>query len=359
MNDILKPGLLLGGLAMMLVFILSLIFSSTEKDIVNAWKSVEKRARKKVYPDVKFSQQVVYILEKKSGKGKGYQIFNEIAKPANFDELKERDSIEFVVLKKDTKTGKADEPFIKDRLGLKRNPTYISLNAKESTKLFDQFKINRVKLLKYNEAYTEETVDGKKINKLKGWVIKYYATGGYAGDIGMLIGYNTDKKITGYKMMDHNETPGLGVKADEKEFVQAFIKKSPADMPITKQDFKPKLGIDSISGATITSLSISIGVKDAFEKLGVGVVPASEIKPIEDGKNGEDKNGNTKPVEDKKKGLTPIFDEMKKINQKAMDVVRKTRPVVQPRPVIEEEHSEKKKENSTYNNLFKNKKEPY
>ena len=40
-------------------------------------------------------------------------------------------------------------------------------------------------------------------------------TGGFGGDLKVLVGFDTDGKILGYTLLEHAETPGLGAKADK------------------------------------------------------------------------------------------------------------------------------------------------
>lgn len=40
-------------------------------------------------------------------------------------------------------------------------------------------------------------------------------TGGFGGDLKVLVGFNPEGKILGYTLLEHAETPGLGAKADK------------------------------------------------------------------------------------------------------------------------------------------------
>ena len=85
---------------------------------------------------------------------------------------------------------------------------------------------------------------------------------GYAGDIEMMIGLNSDGKVTGVEIINMSETAGLGANAKgNTEWLAQFLGKG-----------KDKL--DSITGATITSKAVQKGVNDAraqVEKIAGGV----------------------------------------------------------------------------------------
>ena len=40
-------------------------------------------------------------------------------------------------------------------------------------------------------------------------------TGGFGGDLKVLVGFDTEGNILGYTLLEHQETPGLGAKADK------------------------------------------------------------------------------------------------------------------------------------------------
>ncbi len=91
---------------------------------------------------------------------------------------------------------------------------------------------------------------------------------GFGGDLVVAVGVNlkgTDKyKIRGLQVLKHNETPGLGTKAKEPWFRNVFKNKNAELLPESKNDFKAKLGIDTIAGATITSMAMLNAIKNAL-----------------------------------------------------------------------------------------------
>lgn len=87
---------------------------------------------------------------------------------------------------------------------------------------------------------------------------------GYGGPIEMLLGIDDQGKVTGVKIMNHRETPGLGANIAKPEFLKQFVGKSAGD------PLEPKKDIDAITGATISSRAVCQGVKNALEKFQPG-----------------------------------------------------------------------------------------
>lgn len=80
-------------------------------------------------------------------------------------------------------------------------------------------------------------------------------TKGFGGKISMILGMDTEGVITGVKVLKHAETQGIGTKVmDAPEFAHQFLGKGEA-----------LDGINTISGATISSKAFINGVKPAFE----------------------------------------------------------------------------------------------
>jgi electron transport complex protein RnfG len=91
--------------------------------------------------------------------------------------------------------------------------------------------------------------------------------GGYGGPIKMLVGVSADGRITGVKILEHKETPGLGAKASSPKyfvdraggitFYGQFAGKA-VDEP-----FAVKGDVQTITASTITSRAAAAGVKAA------------------------------------------------------------------------------------------------
>ncbi|MCX7795715.1 MAG: RnfABCDGE type electron transport complex subunit G [bacterium] len=74
---------------------------------------------------------------------------------------------------------------------------------------------------------------------------------GYGGNIDLIIGLDKYKRITGVRVLSHNETPGLGEKATKDNYLEQYINKSSDNINTVK----------FITGATISSRAIQEGVK--------------------------------------------------------------------------------------------------
>ncbi len=88
--------------------------------------------------------------------------------------------------------------------------------------------------------------EGKKIGEI--WTI---ITRGYSSSIKMKVGLNNKGKITGIKVLEERETPGLGAKIKEKGFLSQFIGKIPSSISL-----KSEGKIEGITGATISSKAV-------------------------------------------------------------------------------------------------------
>jgi NosR/NirI family nitrous oxide reductase transcriptional regulator len=86
-------------------------------------------------------------------------------------------------------------------------------------------------------------------------VAAIFAQGGYGGPIKMMLGVNSDGVLTGLRIIEHSETPGLGAKVDEGWFKEQFENKSISDPFAVHED------IQAITGATITTQSVAGGIK--------------------------------------------------------------------------------------------------
>jgi electron transport complex protein RnfG len=91
-------------------------------------------------------------------------------------------------------------------------------------------------------------------------------TGGFGGDLKVLVGFDTDGNILGYTILQHSETPGLGAKADkwfQKGGKGCIIGKDPATDDLTVK--KDNGDIDAITASTITSRAFLLAVNQAYQ----------------------------------------------------------------------------------------------
>lgn len=89
---------------------------------------------------------------------------------------------------------------------------------------------------------------------------------GYGGDIRITVGINQEGTITGVKIGDNKETPGLGSKAAEEPFISQFVNVTPKEeLKVVKNAKTKPEEIDAISGATITSRAVVKAVQAAVD----------------------------------------------------------------------------------------------
>lgn len=134
-----------------------------------------------------------------------------------------------------------------------------SLNSVLSADKYEKYENGMV----YYEAYDKEGI-------VVGWCLSL-STKGYGGDINLLVGLDSDKKITGVKILDHMETPGLGsqiceVKYGQKEaaFLSQFKSKVVENIQLVKGETKDN--IQAITGATVSSRAVVEGVRQGVEE---------------------------------------------------------------------------------------------
>ena len=102
----------------------------------------------------------------------------------------------------------------------------------------------------------ENIVDAYKAGNGAGYVITGKAKG-YGGDLQVMAGIDKDGKIAGVKLMDNNETQGIGSKTGEDSYTSQYKgKDSTLD------------GVTTISGATISSKAFQSAVTSIFQAYG-------------------------------------------------------------------------------------------
>ncbi len=98
-----------------------------------------------------------------------------------------------------------------------------------------------------------------------GYVFSATSPSGYGGDVKIAVGVSTiTNKITGFTVLSHSETAGLGAKATNEDFKSQFVEKSADGISYTKAGATNDTEIDAISGATITSNAVCEAVNSAL-----------------------------------------------------------------------------------------------
>lgn len=91
-------------------------------------------------------------------------------------------------------------------------------------------------------------------------------TMGFGGDLKVLVGFDTQGRISGYTILQSSETPGLGAKAQtwfQKGSKGCVVGMSPADGPL--QVTKDGGRVDAITASTITSRAFLKAVNQAYD----------------------------------------------------------------------------------------------
>jgi len=101
-----------------------------------------------------------------------------------------------------------------------------------------------------------------------GWVVEVVAPNGYAGPIRLLVGMQADGRVSGVRVLEHRETPGLGdyIDAARSPWSQQFIgqREAPGQRWQVKKDGGQ---FDAMAGATISARAVTAAVGRAAQVL--------------------------------------------------------------------------------------------
>jgi electron transport complex protein RnfG len=145
--------------------------------------------------------------------------------------------------------------------------TYQVTKPEIDKKLKEEEQAALKEILPEADSFVEKTIEeidyfeASKGKDLIGYCIKTIGNG-YNGYMRIIVGIDLNGIIKGVRVLEHSETPGLGAKIDEikpgeKEpwFLRQFKGKSAKSIEVKKN-------IDAITGATISSKSVT----DAINK---------------------------------------------------------------------------------------------
>lgn len=88
---------------------------------------------------------------------------------------------------------------------------------------------------------------------------------GFGGAIKILLAADSNLILIDYKVLSHNETPGLGDRMALTNYRNQFKGKTIENMEVVKSHNPDK--IDSMTGATITSRAVTLAVRTGLEEL--------------------------------------------------------------------------------------------
>jgi electron transport complex protein RnfG len=135
--------------------------------------------------------------------------------------------------------------------------------------------------LEYDGKLSESTVIIEPPHELPGGepitVYRVYADGapvaalfivtakdGFTGPIKLLVGIAADGEISGVRVLEHRETPGLGdlIESSKSDWIEQFRKRSLADPDRELWSIKRDGGVyDQLTGASITPRSVIKAIK--------------------------------------------------------------------------------------------------
>ena len=101
-------------------------------------------------------------------------------------------------------------------------------------------------------------VDAYEAGNGAGYVITGVGTGGYGGDLQVMAGIGSDGKITAVKLMDNNETTGIGSKTGDAAYTDQYKGKDSASLD----------QVEAVSGATVSSGAFKRAVTAIFQAYG-------------------------------------------------------------------------------------------
>ncbi len=129
----------------------------------------------------------------------------------------------------------------------------------------------KMEVLSEADGFTEETVnvDGTdytyyEANNGAGYVFTT-SYKGYGGQVVCMTGISADGEVTGVKLTEQNETPGLGQKALNPSFTDQYLGGIPDDGEFNVIKDDPAGEINAIAGATITSRAVTNSVDQAID----------------------------------------------------------------------------------------------
>ena len=127
------------------------------------------------------------------------------------------------------------------------------------------------------EPYSGEDANIRSVHKAENGFVIETVTYGYAGEITMFVGVNNEGKVTGLVVRDLSETFGLGKEAlTDNLFLKQFLNSSGTFEVVTAAPDAfsgatgevteiegDSVGIDALTGATVTSKAIVRAVNSA------------------------------------------------------------------------------------------------
>ncbi|MCF6460582.1 RnfABCDGE type electron transport complex subunit G [Clostridium sp. Cult3] len=122
----------------------------------------------------------------------------------------------------------------------------------------------KAKAIKDENPNVLEIFEAYNGGDLVGYTIKNIAKG-YGGDIEIMTGISVEGKITGIKILNHSETPGLGENATKTYFSDSFKDKSVDQELVSAKKPEGDNEVQALTSATMTTNAVLDGVNAARE----------------------------------------------------------------------------------------------
>ena len=118
----------------------------------------------------------------------------------------------------------------------------------------------------YGRVYINEAFEGMKGGEVIGYALNVSTMDGFDGEITISIGIAKDGTITGISFTEINETPGMGMRCAEPEWMAQFAGVNTDSFVLLKSGGSSQPGeIDSVSGASISSGAVVNAVNAAID----------------------------------------------------------------------------------------------
>jgi electron transport complex protein RnfG len=122
------------------------------------------------------------------------------------------------------------------------------------------------------DIITDFEGDGVKVTEVyvaenKSGIVCTCTSKSFGGDLTIMVGIDSEGKITGVKVTDHADTPGLGTKDFEADYLKQYNGLDKMNETSVKDDGQ----INYISGASVSGSAVHYGVFAAlkqFETMG-------------------------------------------------------------------------------------------
>ena len=119
----------------------------------------------------------------------------------------------------------------------------------------------------FGRVFIKQAVNGKdESGTIIGHAISVTSSDGFDGDITLSVGIDTSGTVTGISFTELNETPGMGMRADEPAFKDQFSGRTVTKFTLNKAGGSTAENeIDSVSGASTTSGAVVNAVNAALD----------------------------------------------------------------------------------------------